>query len=278
MIATIAGVRVLPALPAAVLRLLTAARDDAPEPALVDAIGADPAIAAAVLRLANSVYYRGPRAVDDLHAALGRVGIDAVIELALTTWLRRAVPADLSFLDETAASFWRHAVASGVIAERLAGHAGVPAPAGYAAGLLHDVGKLAIATITSSSRRRAIRWLREGETTLDVERRLVGGDHAEVGGELAVQWRLPRGLETALRWHHQPDHAPDATRPFADLAHAASNLARTLGFGSDLGGLQREVSATALARLDLDDATIERAAADCVARVDTLATALGEAA
>jgi putative nucleotidyltransferase with HDIG domain len=203
-----------------------------------------------------------------------RIGVPRVAELAAGRWLSKVVPPMLRFYDETAVEFWRHSVASAVYAERLALVSGHPRGSAFTGGLLHDVGKLAIAKTIGAGHASTPRWLRPGETMLSIERDTLGADHSEVGAELARRWELPDAVALAIRWHHGPSSAPPPHEPLADLIHVASSLGRVLGFGADLGGLQRDVDAGALRRLGVGIDQLQQVALDALTPLESLLSSI----
>ena len=114
---------------------------------------------------------------------------------------------------------WVHSMAVGQVAEELARRCGGTDPhLALTAGLLHDIGKIAI----NSQFPDSVRELRKAggpadESFLARERRLFGADHAFIGSHLAAQWRLPDDLGAMIRLHHRPreqmlDLAPEPRR------------------------------------------------------------------
>jgi hypothetical protein len=112
----------------------------------------------------------------------------------------------------------------------------------YTAGLIHDVGKLLIAT-----QRRP----RDGDLASGLlaaggcarERELLGFDHAEAGAALAEHWGLPPALTEPLRHHHDPAAAASETDLVIAVAAAdllAHELAGTAGGGGDAEAITGE--------------------------------------
>jgi HD-like signal output (HDOD) protein len=93
------------------------------------------------------------------------------------------------------------------------------------AGVLHDIGKLVIASADPLSYRRILDVSSStGTRPWLVEREILGCSHAEVGAYLLGIWGLPASIVEAVAWHHHPSESPVAE--FSPLAavHAANIL------------------------------------------------------
>jgi len=98
----------------------------------------------------------------------------------------------------------------------------------FVAGLLHDIGKVFLLKVASGDFLQAIeRATQEHCGLIEAERAIMGTDHAEAGGLLAQQWRLPAELVQAVSYHHKPLLAPDKSL-VPVLVHVANTLAYQL--------------------------------------------------
>jgi len=71
--------------------------------------------------------------------------------------------------------------------------------------MLHDVGKLAMATLDADRYNRVLDTVRTGEATIwELEKQVLGPTHAEVGAYLMGLWGLPYPLVEAIAFHHAP--------------------------------------------------------------------------
>ena len=146
----------LPALPQAVGVILQAAAAERP---LAGAIDADQAVAERLGELAR----HGSRDGEDL-------GLENACLAVLCTRLPAAFDAVGGRLER--AAFWDHCIAVAVCAERIAARAGGPALAAFAAGLLHDIGKIALDTCLPKSYGRVLAAVGSGRGNIaHIERR-----------------------------------------------------------------------------------------------------------
>ena len=240
-------VRDLPALPAAVFELLELlGRDDVGTPALVAKISLDQALTAKTLRLANSSFYGMPRhvaSVSDATAVLGLRTVRVVLTAAaLHGSFKPPECAGFEFM-----AFWRHAVSTAVCARLIANEIGADAEAAFTAGLLHDIGKLILASSHPGRYAEVLaQHAHSGAPLRAVEAEWLGIDHSQVGTRVAEHWRFPKLIVDAITDHHAP--SPDSTAfALVRIVHVAVLLARALGTGAPAAPA---AAAGALAPLD----------------------------
>lgn len=227
----IAGTHELASLPQTTARLLELLDDPTVEAVvLLDIIGRDPGLTANLLKLCNSAYYGRRREVGTLLEALVLLGNRTVLTLAFATSMGRVLRGDLAGYGMRKDVLWRHSLAVAFGAATIVRDDGRQqlGDRAFTAGLLHDIGKLLLAQPLA----RSLEWeeAASGERNLlDLERQIVGFDHAEAGAALADAWRLPAQLVSAIRWHHQPgEAAQDGDLVMA--VHWADGIAAALGY------------------------------------------------
>jgi HD-like signal output (HDOD) protein len=155
-----------------------------------------------------------------------------------------------------------------VAAERLAQLTGGVEPSlAYTAGLVHEIGKLAVA-FTCGASFEAIRaeQVRTGGGWLEAEKAVLGFNHAEVSARLLTEWRFPAVCVAAAQ--HNPPVSPlpeDAAAMIAHV-HAATYVASCLGVGQGEDGFLYAVNAELLATWGLKPTLIEGVLPEVVAR------------
>lgn len=222
------GVRNLPSLPAVVIELLQSIdNDDADTRQLAGKLERDQALAARVLRVANSSFYGLQGKVDSIGDAIVVLGLHGVRTLAtaaaVTDVFARKAGGQPTY---DMRLFWRHSIAVGLCAKEIARRQRMNDGNAFAAGLMHDIGRLALAScfpahIAAVAKSRAD----AGDCWLFAERRVLGLDHAEIGQLLTEHWRFPLLLSRAIGTHHQPDIQQDR---MATLIHVADRLGHRL--------------------------------------------------
>jgi len=207
------AVNSLPPLPAVAMRVMQVSQDpraSASDLALV--VSADPGLSATILRVANSAAYARSKQATSVQEALVVLGFVQARNIAVSGAITaRYAPDALNALFRIDA-FWRHSIAVGFRASELAGKSRrLDVPSAFTAGILHNMGRLAMFYADPAGLDQVVaEMLRSGRPLEDVEREMLGYDHAEVGGALARRWRLPADIADAVSKHHAAD-LPDVT-------------------------------------------------------------------
>jgi putative nucleotidyltransferase with HDIG domain len=223
-----------------------ASREDHSAGELADAVNADPALAARVLRVVNSGFFSFPQPITTITHALVLLGTDVVKALV--------VSAPVFELFGKARALWEHSVATARAASALAAQVGHPDPEEVGiAGLFHDVGKVVLADEAPAATRTIRGLVREqGLLVSEAEQQVLGFTHADVAAWLLQRWNLHPRLIDPVAQHHRFD----ARRDHADrtaIVHVADILARARGLG-DPGDPRLpalDVDAWRAARLDM---------------------------
>jgi len=103
-------------------------------------------------------------------------------------------------------TYWKHSFACATLSRLIAGRLKTSEiETAFVAGLLHDVGKVALAMKIPGKYKKVSTLCSEGDiTNLSAEETVLGITHAEVGNLLVEHWLLPSALATAIRLHHSP--------------------------------------------------------------------------
>ncbi|MEW6754761.1 MAG: HDOD domain-containing protein [Candidatus Latescibacterota bacterium] len=199
-------------------------------------IATDQALTAKILKLANSAFYGFPREISTVNHAVVVLGFETVKSLGLSvSVLERFAGAgeDASFDRQR---FWEHSIACGVGARLLAGKLRYRVQGeAFAAGILHDIGKLVLSQYFPQEFAQIMRMVHEQDIYIGrAEEAVLGVTHTEIGAWLSEKWNLPRQLVDAIAFHHAPGRVERNGRLPA-LIHLADHLCRREKMG-DGGG------------------------------------------
>lgn len=208
---------------------------------IADVMRGDPALTAKVLRLVNSPYFGIPGGVSDVPRAIGFLGFTSLHQLVLTVSVFQV----LNGPKDRVCRLFRHSLATGAAAEVIAkGVHFSDSAACFSAGLLHDLGRLAL--------------LKLEDTHGPFPRAMVNQVHPTVGEHLATRWRFPDMLRIAIAHHsHTPARGVSAELAcLVDITVLSDLLTRRRGYGLEDEDVP-ELPPALLSRLGLCDGVEE---------------------
>jgi HD-like signal output (HDOD) protein len=212
----------LPVLPQVAGRVMALAGDPSADAARLSAlIHQDQALAAHVLRIANSPAYMPRTPIASLQHAVAMLGVNQLSEIAVTVSLKSAT-VKIPGHEADIRQLWRHALASGAYAKEIARMRRYNVESAYLCGLLHAVGKpVVLKTVTTIAADMHIR-LEPGSVTS-----FLDGYHARVGSLIAAKWALPPQVAGAIAYYWIYEQAP-AHKQEAMMTCLADRLATYL--------------------------------------------------
>jgi len=214
-------------------------------------ISTDQVLSAKVLRLVNSPIYGFPGRISSITHAVVLLGFNVVKGLVLGT-------AVFDKLGEDGRALWNHSLGCAVLGRRLAIAANLPEPEEImVAGLLHDLGKVALAYVAPEYYAQAVQLAKKNHAYIGVtELEVFGVSHARVGGWLCEEWHFPARLTEPLIHHHEPLRAKAGVDTAAAI-HVADILARGMGYGDGGDDSLPALDGGAFERLGLSTAEID---------------------
>ncbi len=218
----------LPLLPQVASQVMALTSDPSADAAkLSSLIHQDQALAAHVLRIANSPAYMPRSPVVSLQHAVAMLGINLLSEIAFTASLKSGafqVPGH----EDDVKRLWRHSLASGAFGKEVARARRVNVESAYLCGLLHGIGKpVVLRTVATLAREHKILV---DKPTFGM---LIEGYHSRVGGLIAEKWGLPKQVAEVIHYYGEYDHAA-SFRQECMLTCVADRLATHLLTPEDL--------------------------------------------
>ena len=174
---------------------------------VADAVSADPAIAAKVMRIANSAMYARRRQSANLRQALITLGLNATLTLALSftlvQTLRKTTTGGFDFQ-----AYWRRTVLSAAWGKLLASELGRrDAEEIFLASLLQDLGMLVVFKLWPEVYEGITPFKIEHPRICQHEQNCIGTDHRAIGSALLGIWNMPANLVQAVQHSHDPSAA-----------------------------------------------------------------------
>jgi HD-like signal output (HDOD) protein len=232
----------LPCSPALLPRLTSVLMDpNSTADDIAEIIKVDSSLAASTLRLANSAFFAAGRTAETISEAVLRLGQRELYRLAALALVSRW---ESSSSRGEPGDFCRHALCTALAAEVLAETSErVDPQAAYTAGLVCDLGKLAIAHACAAFF-PAIRThcATRGGTWSQAEQEVLGYTHADVGARLLKAWTFPEVLTIATEFCERPADAPPSALPLLAHLHAAKYVATSFGPGVSEDGFLFELN------------------------------------
>ena len=258
----------LPAMPQMLIKLIGHLQaDDLGMQELAALVSTDPGMTSKILAVAtSSAYHRSTRTVALEHLLI-TLGTDMIKLLVIGESVFQTFNNFPHSGSTDLRGFWKHSLTAAVIARELAARMQYPqVEEAYLAGLLHNVGRLAL--LATAPHDYAFNFTaRDDEDLCAVEQRTLQITHAEAGAWLIERWHLDSFLADAVLYHHEPSGKLADSHPLIRIVRVAHLLATHHIDGIDVAeGLP-------LCGLDL-----EQAAAICAAaaqRVGKAAADLG---
>jgi HD-like signal output (HDOD) protein len=172
-----------------------------PEPQVIaDIAGRDVAMAASLIRTANSPFYARSRSVTSVSEALGLLGVRMTEKLLTAFLTRNAIRINSPVLEHFWETSTRRAMAMAHIARELYS---VDAELAYTSGLFYHVGiPILMQGVKGYAGTLTEALARQDRSFTDTENAAHRTDHAVVGALVARTWRLPTAIYQAVRLHH----------------------------------------------------------------------------
>jgi putative nucleotidyltransferase with HDIG domain len=225
---------------------------------VVNLITYDPGLTASVLQLCNSAFFGSASPVFDLQEAVTRLGFRQVCQLVAAISGSRALGAGQKGYGLEAGELWKHSVATAVAARLVARDRGVDDSLAFTAALLHDIGKIILAQALEDRYAQVIEEVEEKQQALlEAEKRLLGVQHAEIGGRLLARWKFPSSLVAGVWFHHHPTAAAPHQK-LASCVYLGNLIAFFLGWGYGRHAFALRGRASALEILGLDGDALPR--------------------
>lgn len=194
-----------------------------------EVISLDPALAARVLRIANSAFYGFRSQVDTISRAAGILGMQKIHDLVLAASVSNAfegISNELMDMD----TFWYRSVHAGFLAQAIAeGAAMRNTESLFVRGLLHDIGHLVLFSHYPRECRQALSQAEEGlDARLYEEQQLIGVDAMQFAAELATVWQLPSSIVESFRHMMRPEDVPGGLAREVAVLHIAMQFSHAI--------------------------------------------------
>lgn len=217
----------------------------------------DPALSARILRIANSAFFGFPSSIESTDRAMNLLGIVQLHDLVLaSSAIQACSKLPIKILNKM--DFWRDSIHCAVLCRMIAQQSNIlEIERLFVTGLLHQIGHLIICA--ELAEKAAFIIDKANETNVPrylIEREILGFDYAQVGGELAKQWKLPLSFQETIAFQLEPEKAPQFAIE-TSIVHLAQQLVQQLNQQKKDPNTPLNASPYALDLIDIDPATLE---------------------
>ena len=226
---------------------------------LVTVIEQDQALAAKILKMANSSYYGFSKQIKTISHAVVCLGYNTIKNLVLAASTYNVLNKSIMSYALEKDALYMHSYAVAIGSRQIARYVGHPNPEEvYLMGLMHDMGKVILDQCVKQQFIEVIRLFKQGNITfLDAEERVLGFNHGEIGAKVAEKWNMSEDLIETIQHHHHPDRAKSSNIA-VHMVHVANMIVCMMGIGLGYDGLNYDFCQESMTRLNLTEADFER--------------------
>ena len=176
---------------------------------LMEAILPDPAMCTAILKVANSAFYGRPREVDSLDTAVMILGFNEIQSIVLGKAVFDSFK-NVSNKHREIDLFWSHSLTCGLASKIIAEKFSLSPGTFFIAGLIHDLGKLALLLTFPKEYAPDIWFVNQNfHNITNAETEKFTLSHGQVAARLLKRWLFPPSLISSTEHHHAPELATE---------------------------------------------------------------------
>lgn len=248
------AVKDIPPLPAIVPRVMAVLNNpNSSVTELSKMLGSDQAIASKLLRLSNSAFYGFSKHIGTIQDAVVLLGFKTIKGLIYALSLYSSFSGRVGGYGLDKGDLWRHSLCAAYVAQSISSKTMLGnSEQAFVAGLMHDIGKTILGQFISDGSINPGDYTNGGASNfVNLEERILGVSHPEIGAKVCEKWNLPEELLEAVRYHHTPSEY-DGDNPLVPIVHLADAVCLILGLGIGLDGLSYPFEEDALKKINQD--------------------------
>ncbi|MCF8129520.1 MAG: HDOD domain-containing protein [Deltaproteobacteria bacterium] len=200
---------------------------------LKEIVQIDPPLTGKLLQLANSAYYAPQKKICEIQEAMIWVGFDSLKELAMSQKICEVFKGESSVLGFSRTLLWKHCIAVAMLGKMIFRREfGEKGEEIYAAGLLHDLGIIAMEQFCQTDFKKIINKTKaDHQDQTAAENEVLGFDHAEIGRAITDDWDFPQELVQIIGGHHNPETNPQEFARIGSTLYVADYVCQQRHFG-----------------------------------------------
>lgn len=251
----------LPSIPDVASTILNMINDpDVSFKRVAEEISKDQAITTNILKLCNSAFFSKGKEISSIDRAIVTLGLKEIKDIVIIAVTKAILNKEIIGYDLAKGDLWIHGIAVAVLSKKISlmKNRKDISDIVFTGSIIHDVGKTVLALYVQRTFKDIIEMVEsEGIPFQEAEREIMGFDHQEIGEKILMKWNFPDILKAMVRFHHEPDMAPDEFKPAVSIVHIANIICLMAGIGIGSDGLYHELNSAALTTLNFSDQELE---------------------
>lgn len=227
---------------------------------VAEEISKDQAITTNILKLCNSAFFSKGKEISSIDRAIVTLGLKEIKDIVIIAVTKAILNKEIIGYDLAKGDLWTHGIAVAILSKKISlmKNRKDISDIVFTGSIIHDVGKTVLALYVQRTFKDIIQMVEsEGMPFQEAEKEIMGFDHQEIGEKILMKWNFPDILKAMVRFHHQPDMAPDEFKPAASIVHIANIICLMAGIGIGSDGLYHDLNSSALTTLNFSDQELE---------------------
>jgi len=228
-----------------------------------EVIDKDPSLTIRVLRLVNSAFYSIRSEVTNVRHAVALLGFKTITQMVITISVFDVFKGGYG-REFDREGFWKHSIGCAVISQKIAqltDYAGVDDC--FTAGLLHDIGKVVVDQYLHEEMEKVIKLTQEHDISFaDAEKEIMGINHADIGGQVVENWKIPIPIMVAVKYHHnvleERGNTENARNLIVDIVRLSDIICKREKIGYTGDSIMPEITEDLYSGLDINKEAIDK--------------------
>jgi HD-like signal output (HDOD) protein len=218
------------------------------------------AMTANILKLCNSAFFSKGNEITSIDRAIVTLGLKEIKDIVLLVAAKPVLDKPVAGYDLGQGDLWKQGLAVATMSRDIALQRKRKelADVVFTGGIIHNVGKVVIATYVQQTFKQILDMVQEQNIPFHIaEKEIMGYNHQEVGEKILEKWNFPPVLRSIVRFYQEPENAPAEHRMEVSIVHVANAICLMGGIGIGSDGLFHEMKESAINKTGLTAPDLE---------------------